>query len=153
MNGLVIGGGRMPVVHQRQIGGDPVGGPLKLQVPVEPPPRILLAEQDHQQRSGEQQAAGPQATVIASLPGDRHVAPEAACSTMALGRPAKIRKPVLNTIEVSIRVVDGESDGIGHLLHRTVTSLVVWGAIPPLCAVLAPAMRFGLVHRRSRLAS
>ena len=55
---LVLVGGRVPVVHQGEVGADPVAEPLQLQVPVEPPARVLLAEQDHQQRREEQQPAG-----------------------------------------------------------------------------------------------
>jgi hypothetical protein len=47
---LVLICGRVAVVHQGQVGTDPVGEALQLQVAVEPPPRVLLAEQDHQQR-------------------------------------------------------------------------------------------------------
>jgi hypothetical protein len=54
---LVVVGGGVGVVHQRQVDQDPVGEPLQLEVPVEPPARVLLPEQDHEQRAEEQQAA------------------------------------------------------------------------------------------------
>ena len=53
---LVVVGGGVPVVHQRQVDPDPVGEPLQLKVPVEPPPGVLAAEQDHQQRGEEEHA-------------------------------------------------------------------------------------------------
>src|SRR5262249_55402852 len=59
VNRLVIVGGGVPVVHQRQVDADPVGEPLQFEVPVEPPPGVLLPEQDHEQRAEEQQAPCP----------------------------------------------------------------------------------------------
>jgi len=55
---LVVVGGGVPVVHQRQVDPDPVGEPLQLKVPVEPPPGVLATEQDHQQRGEEEHAPG-----------------------------------------------------------------------------------------------
>ncbi len=54
---LVLVRGRVPVIHQRQVDQHPVAEPLQLQVPVEPPARVLAPEHDHQQRGEEQQAA------------------------------------------------------------------------------------------------
>jgi hypothetical protein len=47
---LVFVGGRVAVVHQREIDADPVREPEQLEVPVEPPAWVLLPEQDHQER-------------------------------------------------------------------------------------------------------
>src|SRR5712691_6918274 len=60
---LVVIGGRVGVIHQGQVGSDPVAEPLELKIPVEPPPGILLLEQDHQQWAEEQQSAGGRAAV------------------------------------------------------------------------------------------
>src|SRR5450755_688922 len=54
---LVVIGGWITVVHQGEVGPHPVDEALQFQVPVEPPPGVLLPEQDHQQRAEEQQAA------------------------------------------------------------------------------------------------
>src|SRR6266542_882972 len=55
---LALVGRGIAVVHQREVGRDPVLEPEQLEVPVEPPARVLLAEHDHQQRRQEEQAAG-----------------------------------------------------------------------------------------------
>ena len=54
---LLLIGRRIAVVHEREVETDTVREALKLHVPVEPPPRILPSEQDHQQRPEEQQPA------------------------------------------------------------------------------------------------
>ena len=55
---LVVVGGGVPVVHQRQVDHDPVGEPLQLEAPVEPPLGVLVAEHDHRQRGEEEHAPG-----------------------------------------------------------------------------------------------
>ena len=50
---MVIVGGGVLVIHQRQVDADPVAEAKQLQLPVEPPARVLLAEEDHEQRPGE----------------------------------------------------------------------------------------------------
>ena len=52
---LVLVGRGVAVAHQREVRPDPVAEAQQLQVPVEPPARVLLAEEDHQQRRQEQQ--------------------------------------------------------------------------------------------------
>src|SRR3954454_15379644 len=47
---------RVAVAHQREVRADAVGEAHELEVPLEPPARVLLAEQDHQQRRQEEQA-------------------------------------------------------------------------------------------------
>jgi hypothetical protein len=66
VNRLVIVGGGVPVVHQRQVDADPGGKPRQLEVPVEPPPGVLLPEHDHQQRAEEQRAPCPRGYRLAA---------------------------------------------------------------------------------------
>ena len=54
---LLLVGGRVAIVHQREVHADPVREPEQLEIPVVPPTRILLTEQDHQERRQEQQPA------------------------------------------------------------------------------------------------
>src|SRR6267143_4870935 len=51
---LLVGRG-VAVVHQREVGAHPVAEPQQLKIPVVPPARVLLAEEDHQQWGDEQQ--------------------------------------------------------------------------------------------------
>ena len=60
--GRVVGGGGVAVVHENQVSAHPVAKPLQLQVPVEPPSGILLAEEDHEQGTEEQLAAHSRCT-------------------------------------------------------------------------------------------
>ena len=39
---------RIAVTHEREVGANPVAEAQQLEVPVEPPARVLLAEHDHQ---------------------------------------------------------------------------------------------------------
>src|SRR6185437_9566168 len=113
---LVLVGGWIAVLHQREIDRYPVAEALQFQVPVEPPPRILLPEQDQQQRPEEQQAAGTGHDHLAvigrrPLPGlaadraqhdeDRNGDEDAECGGDAVQRP--------------FRIVDGELNGIGGI--------------------------------------
>jgi pyruvate/2-oxoglutarate dehydrogenase complex dihydrolipoamide dehydrogenase (E3) component len=56
-HGLLIGGRRVAVVHEGDVGPDAIVQALQLKVPVEPPSRVLLSEQDHQQGPEEQQTS------------------------------------------------------------------------------------------------
>jgi hypothetical protein len=47
MHGLPLVGRRVAIVHQCEEDDNPVAEPLQLEIPVEPPPRVLLPEQDH----------------------------------------------------------------------------------------------------------
>ena len=49
VDGLFVVRGRVMIVHQREVDSDPVREAGQLQIPVIPPARILLAEQQHQQ--------------------------------------------------------------------------------------------------------
>jgi len=115
---LVIVGRRIPVVHQREVGGHPVAETLQLEVPVEPPAGVFPAEQDHQQRAEEEQPAdrggGRGAAVpIGPLPGatgdrteydgDGDEREDAECR----GHP----------VEVAVRVINGELDRVCRLLR------------------------------------
>ena len=57
-HGLVLVGRRIAIVQQRGVDGDARGEARELEVPVKPPARILLPEEDHQQRTGDEHAAG-----------------------------------------------------------------------------------------------
>ena len=56
MDRLFLVGGRIVIVEQGQVGGDAVGEAKQVEVPIEPPARVLLAEQDHQDEGQEEQA-------------------------------------------------------------------------------------------------
>jgi hypothetical protein len=58
MHGLPLVGRRVAIVHQCEEDDNPVAEPLQLEIPVEPPPRVLLPEQDHEQWPEEETAAG-----------------------------------------------------------------------------------------------
>ena len=108
-DGLALVGRGIPIVHQGEVGDDPVLEPKELEVPVEPPARVLLPEHDHQQRRDKQHAPAPDCDLRATVDavptsaerpqddqdGDRDDDPEAG------GQP----------IEIAIRVLHRE-------LHR-----------------------------------
>src|SRR5205807_5998619 len=56
----------LAVVHQREVDEDPVAEASQLQVPVIPPARVLLAEQQHQ-RDGEDKGPDAAAGVLHAL--------------------------------------------------------------------------------------
>src|SRR2546423_8199642 len=55
VDGLLLIGRRIVVIEQGEVGGDAIGEPQKVDVPVEPPPRGLLTEEDHQQQRHEEE--------------------------------------------------------------------------------------------------
>jgi hypothetical protein len=54
---LLLVGGRVPVVHQEHVDADPVAEAQQFEVPVIPPARVLLSEQQHQDDGQEDDAA------------------------------------------------------------------------------------------------
>ena len=82
-----------------EVGRHPIAEPLQLQVPVEPPPRVLLAEQDHQQGGRRTAGRPPAATAVDPSPCDHcQIPPETAASTMKMGMATKIRKAVVTRL-------------------------------------------------------
>ena len=53
----MVVGRRVPVVHQEVVRDHPIAEPRELEVPVVPPARVLLAEQEHQDHGSEDGAA------------------------------------------------------------------------------------------------
>jgi hypothetical protein len=54
----VLVGGRVAIVHQGEVDAYPVREPKQLEVPVEPPARVLLPEHDQQERRQDENSAG-----------------------------------------------------------------------------------------------
>ncbi len=118
VDGLLLVGRGVAVIHQRQVHADTVREPLQLQVPVEPPAGVLLAEHDHEERSQEQQpnrpgAAGHRVVVGRPVPGasrnraeqheDRQRHDQAKECGGAIERPG--------------RIGDGEANGVRGGVH------------------------------------
>ena len=64
---LFLIGRWVPIVHEQDVDEDAVREPLELEVPVEPPTWVLPPEQDHEQRTQEQQASGTRRDVHGPL--------------------------------------------------------------------------------------
>src|SRR5215216_2643981 len=112
MDGLLLVGGRIAIIHQRQIDADTVAEPEELEVPVVPPAGVLEAEDDHQQGGKEKD------------PGDGGSA--AAPATAAPERREHDQdrdhgedpKPRREAVERTIGVVDRERQRIGAIGWR-----------------------------------
>ena len=103
VDGLLLVGGGVAVVHQREVNGDPVGEAGQLQVPVVPPARVLLAEEQHQQHWDEQHAdaAAGVADTFASLCAPK-LPPWIVAARIAIGMIVKMRKAVLRRLRLRL---------------------------------------------------
>ena len=69
VDGLLVIGRRILVPKERKIGADARGEPEEQEIPVEPPARVLLAKDDHQERGEKEGASGRCERGSSSAPG------------------------------------------------------------------------------------
>jgi hypothetical protein len=113
VDGLLLVRGRIAVIHQREVDGDPIAEPGQLKVPVVPPARVLLAKQQHQQHRDEED---PDTAAGVPDPAASRIRSEAA----ALERCGKNRnrddpedpKRSAEAIEVAVGIVDREGQRV-----------------------------------------
>lgn len=113
---LMLVGRGIAVVHQREVGADPVREAQQLEVPVEPPARILAAEEEHEERRQEQQTGAADDDRAASAAGiEVGAAARVAADARQHDRdrdhgqdPKRRGQPV----EVAVGIVDREADGM-----------------------------------------
>jgi hypothetical protein len=109
---LLVGRG-IAVVHQRHVDPDPIREAQEFEVPVEPPPRVLLPEHDHEKRRQEQQPGAADGDGRGGAAGS---VVESATTRVAPDRrqddgdrddreDAKGRR---ETVQVAVRIVDRE---------------------------------------------
>jgi SAM-dependent methyltransferase len=109
------------VVEQREVCPHPVLESGQLEVPVEPPPRILLPEEDHQERPEEQRAAGADRDRGGMLAGRLHRLTAANRLDDGQDRDRDDEpesRP--HAVEIAVRVLDGEL----HRIRRLTGSLL-----------------------------
>jgi hypothetical protein len=87
------------IIHERKVGAGAIAEALQLQVSIEPPPRVLLPEQDHEERPREESPPAPASMNVDLFEEARiQVEPDTVPSTMRIGMATKIRKPVFSLL-------------------------------------------------------